>query len=73
MGGMDRRYNTECQGQCVRCDERNRSKESDRCDEGIDQEDAITGCWRMEGVEEDHTMVHLFSKVTQCLRSVKGI
>ena len=39
MGGI---YYTECQGQCVRCDGKNRPKEWDRCDEGIEQEDAIT-------------------------------
>ena len=66
MGG---RYYTECQGHCVRCDGRNRRNEKDRCVGGIEQEDAITGCWRMEGVEEDHTMVHLLSKVSQCLMS----
>ena len=41
--------------------------------EGVEQEDAITGCWRTEGVEEDHTMVHLSRKVNQCTQSVNGI
>ena len=35
MGGRDGRYYTECPGQCVRCDGRNRRYAKDRCDDGI--------------------------------------
>ena len=34
-------YYTDCPGQCVRCDGRNSRNAKDRCDEGIDDGDAM--------------------------------
>jgi hypothetical protein len=41
MGGRGGIYYTECPGQCVRCGGGNRQNARDRCDEGIDDGDAM--------------------------------